>query len=217
MLLMLIDPRRVNLFLLRSVGASKRTNHDFESWHVVTCSRTKCTRVSRDIDPPSNRNPKKITIEDRVNQNCQRKGCLKMVVQTVLVVGATGATGKHVVQQLLDQGHHVKVIVRSEARMRQAVVVNDPATLRVKEASLLELPPDELQEQVEGTSAVVQCLGHTMSPSGIWGQPRMLVSLATRRLADAIQKSSSCNRFILMASDGVAFDGVDEPRPFFEK
>lgn len=44
------------------------------------------------------------------------------VLLTILVVGATGNTGKYVVQQLLDQGHRVKVIVRSKQRMVDVLV-----------------------------------------------------------------------------------------------
>jgi len=36
---------------------------------------------------------------------------------TTLVAGASGATGKHLVEQLLQMGHQVKVIVRPSAKI----------------------------------------------------------------------------------------------------
>ena len=72
-------------------------------------------------------------------------------MKTVLVAGATGATGKFVVQQLLDKGHKVRVVARSKERMMN--LLNDNAggdRLSVTEASLLDLPESKLQELTNG-------------------------------------------------------------------
>ena len=42
-----------------------------------------------------------------------------------LVVGATGATGRWLVEQLLARGHHVKVIVRSPAKLPKSIRNNN--------------------------------------------------------------------------------------------
>jgi len=39
---------------------------------------------------------------------------------TILVVGASGATGRHLVEQLLIQKHKVKVIVRSPEKLPES-------------------------------------------------------------------------------------------------
>jgi uncharacterized protein YbjT (DUF2867 family) len=46
-------------------------------------------------------------------------------VSTFLVVGASGATGRHVVQHVLDQGHRVKAVVRSSASLPPAWRMRD--------------------------------------------------------------------------------------------
>lgn len=152
----------------------------------------------------------------------------------ILVVGATGATGKHVVRQLLQQGKQVRVIVRSKERMmdalknadgKQELLSNDivEKNLIVKEASLLDLSDEELQEQVQGVQAVVSCLGHNMDMKGIFDKPRRLVTDAVRKLTTAMEKTTTNitpqkPKFILMGSDGVANPaGTDDKRSFVER
>jgi len=119
---------------------------------------------------------------------------------TVLVVGATGATGRLLVGQLLDRGHQVRVIVRSPDRLPAAV--RDRAA--VTQAAVLDLGDAEMAEHVRGCTAVASCLGHTMSWKGIYGKPRRLVTDATRRLCDAVKanRASGRTRFVLMNTAG---------------
>jgi len=143
-----------------------------------------------------------------------------------LVVGATGATGKHVVKQMLNLGHHVKVIARSKERMLDLLKeekANDKTKLLdVTEASLLDLKQEELEKLTQGCDAVVQCLGHNMTFEGIFGHPRRLVTEATQRLTTAAAASKAPDggqpKFILMGSNGVANpNGMDEIRPRSER
>jgi len=145
---------------------------------------------------------------------------------SVLVVGATGATGKHVVKQMLNLGNNVKVIARSKERMmdllREEKDEDKTNLLDVTEASLLDLKQDELEKLTQGCDAIVQCLGHNMSFSGIFGHPRRLVTEATKRLTMAAAASHGRTgdppKFILMGSNGVANpNGMDEVRPMSER
>ena len=78
---------------------------------------------------------------------------------TVLVVGATGATGQHVVQMLLDKGETVRVIARSKEKMLGLLKEKDYGDkLIVKEASLLDLSDDELVQQTKDCKAIVRCV-----------------------------------------------------------
>lgn len=122
---------------------------------------------------------------------------------TTLVVGANGATGSLVVEQLLAQGQKVKGIVRSFASLPQAIRQNE--NLQLIEASLLAMSDAELDEQVKGCSAVVSCLGHNLSIKGVYGQPRRLVTDAVKRLTAAVVRNSAETKvkFILMSSTGV--------------
>lgn len=139
---------------------------------------------------------------------------------SVLVVGATGATGKHVVQQLLDLGHKVSVIVRSSERMRELISTDKLENLSTTEASVLDLSDEELEAHVKGCDAVVSCLGHNMNFKGLFGHPRYLVTDVARRLTSAMSETSKgkSTKFILMNSDGVANpNGVDDIRPVPER
>ncbi|MFA6166930.1 MAG: NAD(P)-binding oxidoreductase [Gemmatimonadaceae bacterium] len=131
---------------------------------------------------------------------------------TVLLVGATGRTGRRVLTQLLDAGAKVRVIVRSAARL--PVVAVDHANLTVLEADLLSLGDDDLQRQVRGCDAVISCLGHVISLKGVFGPPRDLVARATARLCRAIQslRPAAPVRFILMSSVSVFRPGAADAR-----
>ena len=79
----------------------------------------------------------------------------------------------------------VKIIVRSPEKLPDAWKTND--NLQIITASVLDLTDDEMREIVKDCDAVASCLGHNLSWKGIYGQPRELVTDATRRFCDAIK------------------------------
>ncbi len=121
---------------------------------------------------------------------------------SVLVVGASGATGRLLVEQLLDQGETVKAIVRSTMSLPERLINND--RLIVTEASLLDMTDEELEAHVQGCRAVASCLGHNLSFKGIFGHPRRLVTDSVKRLCKAIEKANPATpvKFILMNTTG---------------
>jgi len=135
----------------------------------------------------------------------------------VLVVGASGATGRLLVQQLLDNGHKVKVIVRSVSKLAQAV--QNHKNLTVIQAPVLDLSDAELAIHVKGCDAVASCLGHNLTFKGIYGQPRRLVTEATRRLCKAIKANQpeSQTKFVLMNTTGNRNRDLNEPISFAQK
>lgn len=146
---------------------------------------------------------------------------------TTLVVGATGATGKHVVLQLLQQKQQVRAIARSKQRLLDAldsIVPNASSDfgdkLEVTEAAILDLSDNELNQATSGCDAVVVCLGHNLTFKGMYGHPRQLVTDSVKRLWSAIDanKSDSLTKFILMGSNGVDNpSGEDDVRGFGER
>ncbi len=86
---------------------------------------------------------------------------------TTLVVGASGATGRLLVEQLLNRGQIVKVIVRSPDKLPEVVKNHD--NLSVIQASVLELSDAEMTQHVNGCDAMASCLGHNISLKGIYG------------------------------------------------
>jgi putative NADH-flavin reductase len=133
---------------------------------------------------------------------------------TVLIVGATGATGQLLVEQLLDRGQRVRVIVRSADRLPGRM--RDRDRLSVTEASLLDLSNEELVRHVDGCDAIASCLGHNLTMKGIFGHPRRLVTDAVRRLCDAVKTSGSATpiKFVLMNTNANRNRDLDERLSF---
>jgi len=117
---------------------------------------------------------------------------------TTLVVGASGATGKQLVEQLLTRGQNVKVIVRSPEKLPDTIKNHEH--LSVICASFLGLSDEEMEQHVANCNAVVSCLGHNMTFKGIFGKPRRLVTETTQRLCTAIKanKSEASTKYVLM-------------------
>ncbi len=135
----------------------------------------------------------------------------------ILVVGASGATGRQLVEQLLIQGHEVKIVVRSLEKLPDSWKNNDH--LRIISASLLELSDKEMIELTFDCHSIASCLGHNMNWKGIYGQPRKLVTDATRRLCDAIKTNNPKRpvKFVLMNTTGNRNRDLNEPISFGQK
>jgi nucleoside-diphosphate-sugar epimerase len=129
---------------------------------------------------------------------------------TMLVVGASGATGRLLVQDLLSRAQQVKVIVRSPEALE---TLRDHPSLSIVHANLLELRDDELTQHLRDCSAVASCLGHNLNFRGIYGSPRRLVTEATRRLCDAVRAARPDHpvRFVLMNTAGNRNRDLGEP------
>lgn len=130
---------------------------------------------------------------------------------TTLVVGASGATGRLLVEQLLKRGQKVRVIVRSPEDLAEFLRNHD--NMAVIQASVLDLSDTEMAQHVKGCDAVASCLGHNLSLKGIYGHPRRLVTEATRRLCQAIKvnKSEAPTKFVLMNTTGNSNRDLPEP------
>ena len=120
----------------------------------------------------------------------------------VLIVGATGTTGRLLTEQLLERGHFVKVIVRTPEKLPEAVRNHD--NLTIIRAAVLDLSDAEMAQHVHGCDAVPSCLGHNVTFKGMYGHPRKLVTDATRRLCQAIRANNpnKSTKFVLMNTDG---------------
>jgi putative NADH-flavin reductase len=71
----------------------------------------------------------------------------------ILIIGATGGTGRAIVEQALDQGHAVTAFVRNPAKMSIA-----HEQLVVVKGNVLDY--DSVDHAVQGHDAVVSALGH---------------------------------------------------------
>ncbi len=136
---------------------------------------------------------------------------------TTLIIGASGATGRLVVAELLARGQTVKIVVRSSKTLPETI--RNHINLTVIKASILDLSDAEMVTLVKGCRAVVSCLGHNMSFKGIFGGPRRLVTDATRRICDAIRVNDPENKvkFLLMNTTGNRNRDLDEKISFGQK
>ena len=136
---------------------------------------------------------------------------------TTLVAGASGATGRLLVEQLLNQDHKVKIIVRSPDKLSEHLLNNDHVSIIA--ASILNLSDVEMIEHVHGCDAIASCLGHTLSVKGIYSPPRRLVTDAVRRLCNAIieNKPKTPIKFVLMNTTGNSNRDLSEPISFAQK
>ncbi len=136
---------------------------------------------------------------------------------TTLVVGATGATGRLLVAQLLSRGQKVRVVVREKSSLSDSITNHENTS--VIEASILDLSDADMLRHAEGCDAAVSCLGHNVTFKGMFGQPRRLVSDATRRLCSAVKanKPEQPVKFVLMNATGNRNRDLSEPISFAQK
>lgn len=137
-------------------------------------------------------------------------------IRKVLVVGSTGATGKHVVRMLLERGDtEVVAVARSKEKLVGLVNpgnVNDEKmkNLDVKETTIANMALEELKGLVKECSAVVSCLGHNMDWKGIYRDGYFVKESAEK--ITSVMPDKDC-RFVMMGSDGVAHpDGKTDPK-----
>jgi putative NADH-flavin reductase len=130
---------------------------------------------------------------------------------TTLVAGASGATGKHLVEQLLNMGQNVKVIVRPAAKIPDPWNHNDK--ISIIKTGITHISPDEMANHLKDCQAVASCLGHNLTWKGIYGKPKKLVTNTVRLLCDAIKKNTPQEpvRFVLMNTAGNSNRDLAEP------
>ena len=134
-----------------------------------------------------------------------------------LVMGASGATGRLLIEELLKRGLHVKAMLRDVSSISAELRAHE--NIELIEASVLDLSDSEMAKHVEDCDAVISCLGHTMNWKGIYGKPRRLVTEATRRMCAAIEANrlERCARYILMNTTGNRNRDLEEKISFAQK
>ncbi len=131
----------------------------------------------------------------------------------VLVVGASGATGQHVVNQLLSQGVEVRAIIRSLDSLP-----DNPKLHKIK-ASVHDLTSSEMATHTKDCSAVVSCLGHNLTFKGLFGKPRLLVTDTLQCICNAIlsNKNEGAVKVILMNTTGNCNLDIPEKPPLSQR
>ena len=108
----------------------------------------------------------------------------------ILIIGATGGTGRELTKQALDQGHCVTAFVRTPSK-----VAIEHENLTIVEGSVTDY--GTVDEAVRGKDAVLSALGHKK-----WVIKTSLLSRGTENIITAMEKHG-VSRFICETSLGV--------------
>jgi nucleoside-diphosphate-sugar epimerase len=135
----------------------------------------------------------------------------------VLIVGASGSTGKLLVHELLQNGIEVTAIVRNSNSFSKDF--HDQSELHIVEASISEMSVQDLASHLENSDAVLSCLGHNPTLKGIYGKPRRLVADAVAKISETILfiEPTKKVKFILMNTTGNSNPDIPEKPPFSQR
>ena len=108
----------------------------------------------------------------------------------LLIVGATGGTGRQLVGQALERGHRVTALVRKEPSGKP------PPRLIAVLGNVLD--PSSLDSAARGQDAVLSALGHKQ-----WFRPTRILSEGTRNLIEAMRRHG-VRRFVCETALGIS-------------
>jgi len=139
-----------------------------------------------------------------------------------LIVGASGATGKLLVLELLSRGVEVVAVVRPASSLLNSIASKSErwhSNYREVSASIADLSENELVSHLEGCDAVLSCLGHNLTFKGIFGKPRRLVADTIGKLSRAVAslKPGKRVKIILMNTSGNSNRDIPEKPPLSQR
>ena len=121
-------------------------------------------------------------------------------IQKIAVIGGTGKSGKYLVKQLLNQGFHLKILVRN------------PGNFQIKNSLVQVVKGDaadyeSVNSLIKDCDAVISCLG-----MGIPASTTSIFSQSTKNVIRAMNEFN-INRYILITGLNVdtAFDKKSAP------
>ena len=127
----------------------------------------------------------------------------------LLVLGATGQTGRRVAEQALSRGLAVRALVRDRGRLplhsaRLGVVIGTP------------VDPGAVRQAMAGCRAVVSALGISRSSAWPWAgltSPPDLMLCAMGNTIEAMRERAA-TRIVVVSAGGVGDSAGDMPRGF---
>ena len=138
-------------------------------------------------------------------------------MKKILVVGASGATGKLLIADLLKRDTEVTAIVRTSSSLKKAFesYLNYHEVL----ASISEMSNNELSPLLEDCDVVLSCLGHNLNFRGIFGEPRRLVTNTIDKVCRVIEslKPDKKVKVILMNTTGNSNRDIPERPPLSQR
>lgn len=138
-------------------------------------------------------------------------------MKKVLVVGASGATGRLLVKELIDSGIKVVAIVRSSSTL--SGLIGSHENLEQITVSINDLSQDALTNYLVDCDAALSCLGHNLTLRGIFGKPRLLVTDTVARICQAVEtiNPSKKVKLVLMNTTGNSNRDIPETPPLSQR
>ena len=135
----------------------------------------------------------------------------------VLVIGASGATGRLLVKLLLQKGVAVIAIVRNADSLQS--FVGEHSSLQIIECEISQILVSDLALLVKECEAVLCCLGHNLTFKGIFGHPRRLVTDAVKKVTQSIESTNHTGvvKIILMNTTGNSNRDIPEKPPLSQR
>lgn len=116
---------------------------------------------------------------------------------SIALLGATGKTGRRVLDRALDAGHTVRALVRDPGKL-------DISTERLTVIRGDVLDPASVSETVAGSDVVLSLFGQ------VKGSPKTLQADGTRIILDAMREHG-VQRIVTLSGGGLRADGKDQP------
>lgn len=123
----------------------------------------------------------------------------------ILLLGATGRTGKWVLQQALEAGYNVHVLARNTGR------ITPHKNLKIIEGDVTSTK--DLSEAIEGCSGAISCLNVSRTSDIPWSPLRTPAQLMSNCISSLLQvvEADSTIRIIVCSAWGVAETRNDIP------
>jgi putative NADH-flavin reductase len=119
-----------------------------------------------------------------------KAGAKRPAPKKILILGATGGTGRQLVAQALERGYTVTALVRNPSKLQ----IEHP-NLRIVQGDVLDYP--SVESAARGQEAVVSALGHKR-----YFGPSRILSEGTKNILRAME-GNGVPRFICQTSLGI--------------
>ena len=119
---------------------------------------------------------------------------------TIALFGATGKTGRRVLDRALTAGHHVRALVRDPGKLGDA---ESQPLLTVVRGDVLD--PETVDRTVAGADIVLSLFGQ------VKGSPKSLQTDGTRNIVAAMSEHG-VRRIVTLSGGGLRAEGKDQPK-----
>ncbi|MBI9097770.1 MAG: SDR family oxidoreductase [Spirochaetaceae bacterium] len=117
----------------------------------------------------------------------------------VLVLGASGATGRLVLIQLIKRQINTRIVIRRNSVLPKEIEENP--LLEIVRGNINQMTDSEMSDLLRDCNAVISCLGHNITFKGMFGNPRYLVFDAIRSISETIRETGDNKiKLILMST-----------------